>query len=168
MRYKRWHAIWLLLLLTTAVWAQELAYERPDGRSLTLDSLPESRMTLLLFYDPECSDCQQELFVMRHSSQLRQAITSDRLQVLAVCTEPNDSLWRKTIKEMPSTWVPVMLRTDDWFESPYDLSSLPAMYLLGTDRKILLKDTDLYQVLDFLRKTPYSSRPSHTVGKPAP
>lgn len=34
------------------------------------------------------------------------------------------------------------------------------------ETKILLKDTDLYQVLDFLRKTPYSSRPSHTVGKP--
>lgn len=110
-------------------------------------------MTLLLFYNPECSDCQQELFVMRHSSQLRQAIAEARLQVLAVCTEPNDSLWRHTVSEMPSTWVPVILRSDNWFDSPYDLSSLPAMYLLGRNREILLKETDLYQVLELLRKT---------------
>lgn len=33
------------------------------------------------------------------------------------------------------------------------LSSLPAMYLLGKgDRKLLLKDTDLYEVMEFLRK----------------
>lgn len=39
------------------------------------------------------------------------------------------------------------------FDSPYDLSSLPAMYLLGKgDRKLLLKDTNLYEVMEFLRK----------------
>ncbi len=150
---KRQYALGLLLLFAVALWSQDLLYERTDGRSLTIDSLPDSRMTLLLFYDPECSDCQQELFVMRHSSQLRQAIAEARLQVLAVCTEPNDSLWRHTVSEMPSTWVPVMLRSDNWFDSPYDLSSLPAMYLLGRNREILLKETDLYQVLELLRKT---------------
>ena len=150
---KRQYALGLLLLFAVALWSQDLLYERTDGRSLTIDSLPDSRMTLLLFYDPECSDCQQELFVMRHSSQLRQAIAEVRLQVLAVCTEPNDSLWRHTVSEMPSTWVPVMLRSDNWFDSPYDLSSLPAMYLLGRNREILLKETDLYQVLELLRKT---------------
>jgi hypothetical protein len=150
---KRQYALGLLLLFAVALWSQDLLYERTDGRSLTIDSLPDSRMTLLLFYDPECSDCQQELFVMRHSSQLRQAIAEARLQVLAVCTEPNDSLWRHTVEEMPSTWMPVMLRSDNWFDSPYDLSSLPAMYLLGRNRKILLKETDLYQVLELLRKT---------------
>lgn len=150
---KRQYALGLLLLFAVALWSQDLFYERTDGRSLTIDSLPDSRMTLLLFYDPECSDCQQELFVMRHSSQLRQAIAEARLQVLAVCTEPNDSLWRHTVSEMPSTWVPVMLRSDNWFDSPYDLSSLPAMYLLGRNREILLKETDLYQVLELLRKT---------------
>ena len=150
---KRQYALGLLLLFAVALWSQDLLYERTDGRSLTIDSLPDSRMTLLLFYDPECSECQQELFVMRHSSQLRQAIAEARLQVLAVCTEPNDSLWRHTVSEMPSTWVPVMLRSDNWFDSPYDLSSLPAMYLLGRNREILLKETDLYQVLELLRKT---------------
>ena len=150
---KRQYALGLLLLFAVALWSQDLLYERTDGRSLTIDSLPDSRMTLLLFYDPECSDCLQELFVMRHSSQLRQAIAEARLQVLAVCTEPNDSLWRHTVSEMPSTWVPVMLRSDNWFDSPYDLSSLPAMYLLGRNREILLKETDLYQVLELLRKT---------------
>lgn len=158
MRHQRWHVIGFLLLLATALWAQDLSYERTDGSALTLDSLPSDRQTLLLFYDPECSDCLQELFVMRHSSQLRQAIADARLQVLAVCTEPNDSLWRHTVSEMPSTWMPVMLRTENWFDSPYDLSSLPAMYLLDRDRKILLKDTDLYEVLEFLRKNK-SARP---------
>ena len=39
------------------------------------------------------------------------------------------------------------------FGSPYDLSSLPAMYLLVKgDLKLLLKDTDLYEVMEFLRK----------------
>ena len=148
----RWSALAPMLLFAATLWSQDLLYERTDGRTMTLDSLPDSRMTLLLFYDPECSDCQQELFVMRHSSQLRQAIAEVRLQVLAVCTEPNDSLWRHTVSEMPPTWVPVMLRSDNWFDSPYDLTSLPAMYLLGKDRKIVLKDTDLYEVMEFMRK----------------
>ena len=148
----RWSALATMLLFAATLWSQDLLYERTDGRTMTLDSLPDSRMTLLLFYDPECGDCQQELFVMRHSSQLRQAIAEVRLQVLAVCTEPNDSLWRHTVSEMPPTWVPVMLRSDNWFASPYDLTSLPAMYLLGKDRKIVLKDTDLYEVMEFMRK----------------
>ena len=97
----RWSALATMLLFAATLWSQDLLYERTDGRTMTLDSLPDSRMTLLLFYDPECSDCQQELFVMRHSSQLRQAIAEARMQVLAVCTEPNDSLWRHTVSEMP-------------------------------------------------------------------
>ncbi len=61
---KRQYALGLLLLFAVVLWSQDLLYERTDGRSLTIDSLPDSRMTLLPFYDPECSDCQQELFVM--------------------------------------------------------------------------------------------------------
>ena len=65
-----------MLLFAATLWSQDLLYERTDGRTMTLDSLPDSRMTLLLFYDPECGDCQQELFVMRHSSQSARSPTT--------------------------------------------------------------------------------------------
>lgn len=62
--------------------AQYFRCETRDGKMMRLSELPQDRLTLLVFYDPDCTDCRQELFGMKHSGVLRQTVREGRVQVL--------------------------------------------------------------------------------------
>jgi len=142
-------ALCSLCLLSAA--AQDFRMETRDGRQMRLAELPADRPTLLVFYDPDCGDCRQELFAMRHSSLLRQALSEGRLQVLAVYAEADEQLWRATSAELPETWTVAIARTDIHSMACYDLSAMPVMYLLDGQKKIIQEDTDLYQLTGLLK-----------------
>ena len=144
---KRWRLLTIVMagLMSLAINAQEptdsvahdFTLETREGRTVRLSELPADRQTLLMFYDPDCSDCRQEQFAMRHSSLLQRAVSEGRVQVLCVYAEENDSLWRATMDEFPAAWMVAKARTDIKSEGFYDLSGMPALYLLDKSKAIL-------------------------------
>jgi hypothetical protein len=92
-------------------------------------------LTLLMFYDPDCTDCRQELFLMRHSSSLRRAVSEGRLRVVLVYAEQDETLWRATSGELPAAWTVAWARTD--VHALYDLSAMPLLLLLDSGRRVV-------------------------------
>ena len=160
MRNERWLIMMVTGLMSLAINATVLTdsvksdfmYESVDGRQLRLSSLPDDRLTVLVFFDPDCTTCRQELFQMRHSVVLQQAVEQGRAQVLTVCTEGTREAWLKICEEMPAWWTKGISAEEPYQVSAYDLSSLPAIYLLDNDKQVLLRVRDYAQLCELLNE----------------
>lgn len=121
-----------------------------DGRVVELDSLPTGRLTILVFFDPDCGTCRQAIFGLKHSSLVNQLIEEQVLQVMTVHVGYEERLWRDMLGDMPETWVKTTTTVEMLDGKCYDLSSMPALYLLDADRKIMMRSSyaeDLTEVL---------------------
>ena len=121
-----------------------------EGRVVELDSLPTGRLTILVFFDPDCSNCRQAIFGLKHSSLVNQLIEEQVLQVMTVHVGYEERLWRDMLGDMPETWVKTTTTVEMLDGKCYDLSSMPALYLLDADRKIMMRSSyaeDLTEVL---------------------
>jgi len=142
-------AAWCLALTAaraqdSLVVAPDFQVETRDGRTLRLQELAAGRadaqasatagQTLLMFYDPDCTDCRQELFQMRHSSMLRRAVGEGRLRVVCVNIGADEALWRATYGELPREWIVAMARSD--VHAYYDLSVTPVLLLMDGQCRI--------------------------------
>ena len=121
-----------------------------EGRVVELDSLPTGRLTILVFFDPDCGACRQAIFGLKHSSLVNQLIDEQVLQVMTVHVGYEERLWRDMLGDMPETWVKTTTTVEMLDGKCYDLSSMPALYLLDADRKIMMRSSyaeDLTEVL---------------------
>lgn len=121
-----------------------------EGRVVELDSLPTGRLTILVFFDPDCGTCRQAIFGLKHSSLVNQLIEEQVLQVMTVHVGYEERLWRDMLGDMPETWVKTTTTVEMLDGKCYDLSSMPALYLLDADRKIMMRSSyaeDLTEVL---------------------
>lgn len=129
--------------------AVDFEFEHPDGRTQKLSEI-ESKYTLLLFYDPDCSHCKEAIHQLRDTPQLVQAFAQWGIQVLAIDPWGDRNKWKNYSSELSYQWV-------NGFDSKskvlslnlYDLKASPTMYLLDKSKKVMLKDASLQQVIEY-------------------
>lgn len=123
--------------------AADFAYVDRNGKRCTLHSTAVGGQLLLVFYDPECDHCSEILEQVSASAIINGCIESGKLTVLAVYTEGNRELWENTKAAMPQQWM-VGCDTDGIVDlERYSIPAMPVMYLLDSDKKVLLKDAFL-------------------------
>ena len=117
--------------------AADFDYVDRNGCRHTLSSF-HAPMTLLYFYDPDCGHCRQTLEQLLAIPQL---VEGTSVRVLAIYPYGYDNRWSTTDPHFPSTW------TDGY--SPggdveardiYYIKSMPSLYLLDKDKKVVLKN----------------------------
>lgn len=133
--------------------ATDFIYYLADGQKKSLQSTPvKGDYLLLLFYDPECDSCHKALLEMTADKQLAEAIQTGKLSVLAIYTEGNEEVWRKTLPDLPQKWIVGTDREAVKLGALYDLKAMPSLYLLDQKQQVILKDATyeaIRQILDF-------------------
>ena len=154
-----------VVLKQRASFARRLAEKNRVGQSAidftyTLASGKQGRMyglkadyTLLFFYNPDCHTCMEIKNAMKQSSRLKEWVSSGKMKVLTLYPDEDVALWRGHLNELSNEWVNGYDKGQVLtHELLYDLSAIPSFYLLDKDKKVLLKDVDWNQVMQFFEK----------------
>ena len=132
--------------------AADFVYTLASGKQARMYGL-KAEYTLLFFYNPDCHTCADVKQAMQRSLLLKDMVSGGRMKVLTVYPDEDVALWRRHLGEMSEEWINGYDKGQILtHETLYDLSSIPSFYLLDKDKKVLLKDADWRQVMQFFEK----------------
>ncbi len=129
--------------------AADFAYETSDGQRHTLYGTT-GEYILLLFYDPTCEHCKETIDELRHDVYVSLRTAGGRLRVLAVCVDTARESWLQHLAVVPENWT-AGFDADGVIDSDerYVLRAMPSLYLLDSDKKVLLKDVPPAAIIRF-------------------
>lgn len=132
--------------------AADFRYETIGGAKGSLYRI-KTPYTLVYFNNPECENCHITTSRMKNSPTLNEMIRDKQLTILSIYPDGQVEIWREHAADFPSNWVVAYDkgRTIDAGRL-YDLRAIPSLYLLDKDKKVLMKDADLWHAEAFLSK----------------
>ena len=122
--------------------ATDFPYTTQAGEKGRLYQL-QSRYILLFFHDPDCDECQ---YVKQQLENQHTHFAQKGVQVVAVYIDDEVEAWRKA--HYPSAWLSVYAPEIDR-QDLYDIKALPTLYLLDTQKRVVLKDAQIDKVVSY-------------------
>lgn len=129
--------------------AADFAYTTRNGGRHTFHATPGDTL-LLMFYDPDCRHCMETVGRLDGSVVFCNDVATGRLTVLAVCVDTSDSRWRSTVDSMPDGWIVANDASGIPSTGLYDLPSMPVMYLIGKEKRVIAKEISAKEIIEFL------------------
>lgn len=124
--------------------AADFRFATPEASENRLHSFRSGEPLLLVFYDPDCRHCTEVIDRLREMSGLP--------QVLAVCVEAPAKRWEQTRDSLPESWIKAYDRSEVMANDIYIIRSMPSLYLLDGDRRVLLKNPSIDKLQNRLNK----------------
>ncbi len=129
--------------------AANIAYVTPDGKNHMLHD-NEGKYTILFFNDPDCSDCADVKQQLAQSTIISHTHSNNLLRIVGIYTYSNEALWKAG--NYPEIIV------NGWDKEcavecgeEYVLRQIPTLYLLDQNNRVILKDSSLTEILDYLK-----------------
>jgi hypothetical protein len=125
----------------TGTQAADFEYTLESGKTCNMHDI-KTEFILLFIYNPDCNACKEYSERIQNSQLIRQLINKNLLTVLAVYPDKDLDEWKKYLAQTPSDWInardtKLAIKNDEI----YDIRAIPTLYLLGKNKKVLLKDT---------------------------
>ena len=127
--------------------ATDINYITEDGITGSLYNI-SAPYTLLYFFNPDCHDCERVTSVIATNQRINTLINADSLKVVAIYPDKDFTAWNKHIGKNPKSWITAKLSTPAERDK-YDLPAIPNLYLLDSNKKVLLKDAPIEQIISF-------------------
>ena len=125
--------------------AADFSFELADGSRDCLYGI-DAEYLIVFFNDPDCVECRSLRSELASSPELGGLLASGRAKVLSLNVAGGSF-----DAGSPSGWLDACDRGRTVYsDALYDLQSLPVLYLLSSDKHVLLKDTSLDDILDCL------------------
>ena len=134
----------------------DLELTSTNGTSYRLHEM-DSVLTLIYFNDPDCEACHILKNRLDTTQVINNYVNSGLLQIVAIYPFDNQELWCNTPypSNMLNLWDENQSIDND---ALYDLPSIPLVYLLNRDKKVLMKnEASLNRVLRALERIMISS-----------
>ena len=120
--------------------ASDFVYTLEDGSEHRLYDI-KANYTILMFSNPECPLCGEIMRQIDSSEFLSVLMQNGVLEVLTLYPDPDIDHWRKYLENIPSEWIRAYDKGQVLTkERLYNLSAIPALYLLDRDKRVLIKD----------------------------
>ena len=123
--------------------AADFGFVTREGKETTLSSLPKSRQTLLIFFDPDCDHCHEVMTLIAENKGINDKIASGELNVVAVYSGDEKGQWEKYAATLPSGWIVGYEPGKIYDDEIYVLRTFPSVYILDSENRIVAKNVDL-------------------------
>lgn len=110
-------------------------FTKPDGTTATLDDIPAESI-LLLFYDPDCTDCRLAKARLASDFVLPTLIRRGDIAVLAIYPSEADDEWRDNASSMPEEWI---IGAAPDIDQNFTITHRPEIYYLDKNHTVLAK-----------------------------
>lgn len=120
--------------------ASDFTFTTREGKNMNLHSLPSDKDVLLIFYDPECNVCQQELNEIANDTRINEKIKAGTLMVAAINSGGDEELWHHHSTILPESWVVGYEDGKIDYDEMYVFFTSPAIYLLDKNKTVIAKD----------------------------
>lgn len=128
--------------------AADFSYLTREGKRGRLSRV-KSEYTLLFLGDPECEVCSIVKGELLDSPVFNDFVGSGRLKVLFVCVEGKTEAWMNA--PAPPDWIDACDDKGVIYEKLlYDIPGLPVLYLLDSDKRVVLKNASAGQIKEYL------------------
>lgn len=120
--------------------ASDFVYTLEDGSEGRLHDI-KANYTILMFSNPECPLCGEIMRQIDSSPLLTALMQNGVLRMLTVYPDPDIDHWYKYLENIPSQWIRAYDKGQVLTkERLYNLSAIPALYLLDREKRVLIKD----------------------------
>lgn len=117
-----------------------------NGVNISLASV-NAKYTLVFFYDPDCSHCQDE---MPKLLDYYNRVKNQGVAVYCVAGGDNKQLWKDFVRKYNLPWINVY--DADRQRKPYRVEYFPELVVLDKDKKVITKRVDLSRVIPYLQE----------------
>ncbi|MGL5563763.1 MAG: DUF5106 domain-containing protein [Tannerellaceae bacterium] len=130
--------------------AADFTYKTIDKKISSLYKV-KSDFTVLFFNNPDCHTCAEIKKELSQNPLIKAAIEKNKLKILALYPDEDLETWKQHVADYPKTWINAYdPKLDIKNKELYNLRAIPCLYLLSTDKTVLLKDCTLHQLLYYL------------------
>ena len=131
--------------------ATNFSFLTAKGETMELNAV-EAPFSILMFYAPGCPSCEESISIMKNNPAFNTIIEKAGLAIIAVYPDGNEQIWKDYQVNIPDTWINGLdTKQTVLGEGLYVIPATPTIYLLDKDKKVLLKDTDILQIVRFFQ-----------------
>lgn len=118
-------------------------------RPVTLNDILAEHV-LLIFYDPNCGHCKK---AMNKLKEMGRRYAEAGVEIFAVCTTTDVEGWKSFIQSSDPSWIHAIDPSGkDNFRVYYNTRSVPQVYLVDEDKKIIAKKIDVAQFIEIVEE----------------
>ena len=115
----------------------------------------KSPWLLLFFNNPECSLCEEAEQKILESEQLIAMQQKGKLKILAIALDTDERVWLG--KKYPKDWIAGRDKEHVIYaQKLYDIQRLPCFYLLDEEKRVVIKEADVNDILGQLAEGVYN------------
>lgn len=123
--------------------ANDFGFTLGNGQRMKLSRI-HSPYIVLFFNNPDCEECKRVKEVLSR-------LTIPGVKIVAVYPDEDIELWRRIA--YPRDWINGYGDPKMREQQPYDLRAIPCLYLLDKDKKVILKDARVEELVNYLQAT---------------
>ena len=121
--------------------ANDFDYTDRRGRTRNMYSL-KNDFVIVYINNPGCAMCRDITEALKQSQIISDLQRKGQLKILAIYPDENLDEWHKHLGDMPTEWINGYDRgCRIERENLYNVSAIPALYLLDKERRVLVKDS---------------------------
>lgn len=120
--------------------ANDFTFSLPDGSQRRLHTI-NAEYTILMFNNPGCEMCRTIIDHIEQSEVINNLRKSHDIKIIAIYPDEDIEAWREYLSSMPKWWIcghDAEQRITA--ERTYDLKAIPSLYLLDSDKRVLIRD----------------------------
>lgn len=120
--------------------ANDFVYTLADGSSHRMHDI-EASYTILMFSNPGCPMCREIMEEITSSPLLNELTERGDLRTLSLYPDEDLEAWHEHFEDMPTSWIRAYDKGQKLtHERLYNLSAIPALYLLDNQKRVIVKD----------------------------